>query len=297
MKTSNKIILITLVLIVVAIIVTGFLFKKIPPTSEVLKYTYTFFQEAEKKPIEGVGELETRHIKNSAFQAVAIKGNFKISLQQGESDTVSLAADKNLWPYLNFYISNHKLNIKEKSGYILNPQKPMQLVIHAKSLKKADISGRIKLDIDKLDSYRFRLNLDGKTNTSLSGGQFKRLHIHATGKTHLSTHQLQANAFTLNTEGDANVMLEGFTNTFILSSDGNSNINTKNLTTKELKISTSGETEAIVYANMLLKITAMGNTHLTYYGDPKKIDKTTYGLATIQKGETVLRISKHNPEY
>ncbi|TRX61580.1 head GIN domain-containing protein [Carboxylicivirga sp. M1479] len=81
--------------------------------------------------------------------------------------------------------------------------------------------------------------------------------------------ELKTDELTLETSGGSDLKLSGTTQLLVASSSGGSDINARNLKAQKVKVSTSGGSDAIVWAEKEIVANASGGSDVTYYGNPQ----------------------------
>ena len=110
-----------------------------------------------------------------------------------------------------------------------------------------------------------------------------RLGAKLTGATELVAEQLTGDTFAVQTTGASEVKLDGTINTLLADMTGASELNAKSLQTKTAKISTTGAADAQVAVSDTLQVSITGAGEVSYYGNPKTIEKNVTGAGSIHK--------------
>jgi hypothetical protein len=94
--------------------------------------------------------------------------------------------------------------------------------------------------------------------------------------------QLSGHSFAVETTGAADVTLDGTLDSLIADMTGASDLKAKSLQTKAAEISTTGAGDAIVNVSEMLRVNITGAGDVTYYGNPKTIEKHVTGAGSIR---------------
>jgi hypothetical protein len=109
-----------------------------------------------------------------------------------------------------------------------------------------------------------------------------RAGVKLTGASDAKVPQLAGTSFAVETTGAADVTLDGTIDLLIADMTGASDLKGKSLQTKTAEISTTGAADAIVNVSETLKVTITGAGDVTYYGNPKTIEKHVTGAGSIR---------------
>jgi hypothetical protein len=124
-----------------------------------------------KETIEGNGNIVTKEIPVSSFDALKASGVYELKLSQGDKESVRVEADENLQAYFTIRNEGSKLvidmdKIKNKN---FNPKSHLKVYITFKKLKEIElntvgnVASQEKLSFDNLD-----LNTHGVGNVDLN---------------------------------------------------------------------------------------------------------------------------------
>jgi hypothetical protein len=126
-------------------------------------------------------------------------------------------------------VKGHELVLSVKSGYNLNPSKPIVFKVSAKNLKGVSCNGDTTADLKGIHTNELKLEINGSGDMSAEGtADQQELSINGCGK-----------------------FLGG------------------GLKSKEAKINIAGSGDAVVSASESLDVSIAGSGSIKYYGDPK----------------------------
>jgi hypothetical protein len=88
----------------------------------------------------------------------------------------------------------------------------------------------------------------------------------------------------IETSGASNIEAAGETKSLEIESSGASKVNVRDLRAARVKVSLSGAGSARVYASEEVNAEVSGASSITYYGEPKVVNKNVSGAGSINKG-------------
>jgi hypothetical protein len=105
------------------------------------------------------------------------------------------------------------------------------------------------------------------------------------GASDLSVLALTGPKFAVQSTGAADVTLDGAVDELLADMTGASDLNAKALQARIVQISTTGAADAIVNATETLRVAISGAGDVTYFGNPKTVEKHVTGAGSIRHKE------------
>src|SRR5690606_38982495 len=115
------------------------------------------------KKIKGNGQLVTKTISVSEYDAVSSAGIFKVILVEGAEGSIALSAEENLHEYIDIYTEDNKLKIEVKKNYQLNPGKnSIEVTVPIQQINALSLAGSGSI-VSKtvLNAENFKVSLAG----------------------------------------------------------------------------------------------------------------------------------------
>jgi hypothetical protein len=133
-------------------------------------------QKEKQETIEGNGNLITKEIPVSSFEALKASGVYELNLTQGDKESVKIEADENLQQYFTVRNEGSKLIIemKELKNKNMKLKNKMKVYVSFKKLREMDFSmvGSVQAtsqlsfaDLDIKNSSVGKMDLDLSANT------------------------------------------------------------------------------------------------------------------------------------
>jgi hypothetical protein len=230
MKTSNKLLLGFLCLILVGILAFGIFARA----------------NFDKDSIKGNGKTSSVSRNLPSFNKVHTKGRLKVFLSQGGNTQLKINADENLIPLVNSEVENGELKLRLTKR--IGSGENVEVYLTADSnLNEIEIEGRSHVE----------------TTTELKGEKLNiKTTAGGTGKLQVKYHEL----FNESSAG-GNLTLLGVSNiaTFIFTSGGN--LDAEELTVNEATANGASGGTASLNVTKKLNIDVSSGAHLTYKGD------------------------------
>jgi Putative auto-transporter adhesin, head GIN domain len=105
------------------------------------------------------------------------------------------------------------------------------------------------------------------------------------GASELKAPGLAGDKFALQSSGIAEVTLDGAVDKLLVDMTGASDLKAKSLQARSVEISTTGAGSAQVAATELLRVAITGAGDITYFGNPKTVEKHVTGAGSIRHKE------------
>lgn len=218
-----------------------------------------------EKKIEGNGKPTTDLRDVGSFHSIQINGVFKITLEQGPKESVTVETDENILPLVISIVENDTLKVKIIDGVSIGNVKSIGLTI-----RLVDIS---KLNTESVGSLRCASTLNLKSLSVKCNG---------VGETNLNI-----NAENLSVKSDivGALILSGNVKNVNIDHDGVGAIKAFDLKSETLSLTASGVGSAEVYATEEITINASGVGNVKYKGGAKKRNITADNVGKVTEIE------------
>ncbi|MCK5829945.1 MAG: DUF2807 domain-containing protein [Methylococcales bacterium] len=105
------------------------------------------------------------------------------------------------------------------------------------------------------------------------------------GSTDVNLKGVTGDLLEINLSGTSQVTAQGSVQNLIIKTSGSSDANTKELLANNVTIMTKGSTDIIVTVKKELDVSTKGISNITYYGQPKSINKKIGGIGKVIAGD------------
>lgn len=189
--------------------------------------------------LSGKEASETREVAD--FEAIALRGAYKLDLTAGQAYGLTLTADKAVLAKLETKVEGKTLKLGLEEGLRWRDQGRIEARVTMPMLSALTVDGSIDGKLASLDSESLAITINGAGEIEADG---------ACGRLSLTT----------NGAGD----FEG-----------------KELRCKSVAITINGAGDAAVYASESLSSTINGVGDVTVYGNPQSVSKTRSGFGSV----------------
>jgi hypothetical protein len=198
--------------------------------------------------VRGSGRLatESREVRN--FDRVALTGSGEVALTQGDEESLTIEADRNVMQYITSKVENGTLTLGPERGTIVRPTR-LKFTLEVKDLEGLTVSGSGDISAERADTDRLEIVVSG------SGG----VRIYA----------LTAQDVEVHISGSGDVELHGQVTSLDLDISGSGKYHGGDLRSETTSVTISGSGEVTVWATELLDANISGSGSVNYYGDPK----------------------------
>jgi hypothetical protein len=213
--------------------------------------------------VRGSGVIVSQTRELTDFNAIEINYPVELTVEQGNTNSVTITAENNLIPQLATRISGSTLHLENSQpdwGKRVNPSRPVILHLIVKDLQQVDFPSAGTLTIGKLKTDHLDLSISGAGSVNLSN---------------LATHKL-----TVNLSGAGNITASGTADALSLDVSGFGSFNGTDLASQTAGISISGAGNAIVWAKTSLNASISGTGSVRYYGSPE-VSREISGLGSV----------------
>lgn len=237
----------------------------------------------EAKKVKGNGDIITKEISVRDYSAIKVGstamgysdswfslfsrgGNpsYVFGYTQGESASLRITIDENLYPYINVQVKNEELSISTENGTQLSPTR-FKIEGTSKKLEKIQMSGC----------------MDFVLRSALSGDD---LEIIATRGSDIIINDLTTRIIRGRASGGSDLKLTGKAENGEYSASGGSDIKAYDLILNQLECSASGGSDIYTHVTDYIKASASGGSDVHYKGSARSDTSTSGGSDIIKEG-------------
>ena len=206
------------------------------------------------KSISGNGIVETQSFPRRNFDAVSVDGDWTVDIRYSETFSVIVDADKNLFPYLDIYVSDNILHIGFQRGYVIG-HTHCKAFITMPVLTQLTTSGSLTGTVSSFNMRRGTMSIV----LSGSGG--------------VTARDIIVKELDLKISGSGTFAATGKALNMTADISGSGNIEATGLEADNADISISGSGLARVWVRNYLKVDISGSGSVLYKGNPVVLKK------------------------
>jgi putative autotransporter adhesin-like protein len=231
-------------------------------------------------PVKGSGNIITQTVDVSGFDQVTLEGFGDVYLEQGQTESLSVQTDDNLFSLLDIRVRGKELRIGIKPGFDVSPSESITYNLTVKDLHSVSLAGSGNFYIEPVKSSDLTVSVPGSGNIKIKGMNTDKLSIDLNGSGNITIEDILAKTVDASLRGSGDIKLTGNTNTQFVTINGSGNYLTGSLETDKTQISLPGSADVTLWANDELKIQISGSGNLQYYGQPS-VDQNISGSGNI----------------
>jgi hypothetical protein len=219
------------------------------------------------RTIEGSGNIITEERNVSGFDRVTLAGFGEVSVEQGETESLTVSTDDNIMPYVRTEVRNNTLilDFDDKGrNRSYNPTDGIKFNLVVKDLNRIDISGAGSFEVNTFETEALLAYLSGAGN--------------------LEIYDLTASELVVRQSGAGTVVVSGQVNGQELTHSGVGSYHAAELESETAIIDISGAGSATVWVTASLDIQISGLGNVIYYGNPR-ITQDISGLGKLVSGD------------
>lgn len=214
--------------------------------------------------ITGSGDLETRDYDDlGSFDAISLSAYGTVYLKQGETTSVSVEADDNIFRYLEVDVRGKTLELGFKSNISISDI-TVVYTITTPNLENISISGAGQIFMEDFEiDNKFELNISGAGDVNIDSLIAEELYIHLSGA------------------GDVSID-DGKVDTQRVTISGLGSYDASGMESDDAYLTISGAGDARVWAEESLDITISGAGDVRYTGDAK-VSQSISGIGSVHE--------------
>ena len=215
--------------------------------------------------VAGSGEIRSEERQVAEFDSIEIHYPADVTIQQGESQSVTLEVEDNLLPQLITEVRNgtlHFENSERNWQKRVNPTKSVRVTITVVDLNRIQFPSAGKIDVVGLETDSLEISVSGAGKVTLT--------------------ELDAGNLDFNLSGAGNIYADGVTQKLQLRISGFGKFNGEGLQSQDAEIRISGAGSATVRVENELDANISGTGSIYYYGNPE-ISESISGVGSVNK--------------
>ena len=217
-----------------------------------------------RKSITPSGVIITDERTVSDFTSIDMRSWGKLSLIQGNRNTVTIEGSDNVVAVIQTKVSGSTLVIQTEENINftkLNDNHQLTYTIVVKDLTSLTISGAADLNMDGLSTSKLDITVPGAGQVTLN--------------------DLMADSLNITLSGAGNIDVSGAVTNAQISISGAGNVNASDLMIQTADVNISGFGSMGVWVTEKLTGNISGGGNVSYYGDPQ-VDTQTSGLGLFE---------------
>ncbi|RPH60268.1 MAG: DUF2807 domain-containing protein, partial [Chloroflexi bacterium] len=215
--------------------------------------------------VPGSGNVISQGREENDFVAIDVRYPAEVTIQQGETEKISIEAEDNLLPQLRTQVRNGTLYIENSEGdwsKRVNPTKTVKINITVQNLEKVDFPSAGSVRIEGVKSESLRVSASG-------AGEIKMV-------------KLDVRSLDCRLSGAGSVTADGVADKIELRISGVGSFDGEDLAGQSADVNISGAGSATLWVKSELSATISGAGSVDYYGSPS-VSKTISGVGSVNK--------------
>jgi predicted ester cyclase len=207
-------------------------------------------------PVPDDARGETRDV--SDFDRVSLQGIGKLVIEQGDSESLTIAAEDRVLRRIETEVQNGTLVIRPDRGFRTREEIVYSLTVD--DLTGIELSGAGQVQMQRLETGELTLNVSGAGSVAIE--------------------ELMAETLDIEASGNASITLGGTVDSQTVTFSQAGAYDASNLSSRAATVSVDGAAQAVVNATETLEASASGASRITYYGDPA-LSESTSGVGSV----------------
>jgi len=212
--------------------------------------------------VRGSGSMVSRDFEVDDFSALDIGGSYHVTWRQGDSVSVTVEMQENLFDYLRVSVRGDTLNIDSTRSFNTSSSNRPRVYIYTPYIEMVNFSGAVSADSwDTIYGESFSLNGSGAVEVNMT---------------------LEVETLDIDLSGAGDITLAGSADTVDINASGAADITADNLQTSEVSIDLSGAGSVDIAVSDYLSVDLSGAGRVRYTGDPT-IEQSISGAGQLEQ--------------
>ena len=251
--------------------------------------------------IHGSGTVTSEVRSVSGISKVELMGIGNLTIQQGNTESLTIQADENLLPYITTEVIAGTLKIGIKPNINFDPTQTIEYRLTVKSISGVALSGFGNIQVDQLDGPDIEvriagsgdilvdaitadnvdMHLTGFGNITANSVKAANSVLNLTGSGDLKINSLEASTLNLNIGGFGTATVSGSCTDQVVNLTGSGKYQGGDLQTSTATVKISGLGNATLWATDSLDLAITGSGNVNYYDVPR-LTQTLTGLGSVK---------------
>lgn len=235
------------------------------------------------RTVVGNGDLveDTREV--SDFSAVALAAWGRLHVEVGDTEGLTIVADRNLLDYIETHVVGGELEIRHRRRTLLRPSRTIDYYLKVTDLEAVRLSGTGTVDVPEIGGSRFAVYISGAGSIEIEELDVERLVVEITGAGNVDVGALAADRLDVRMSGAGDLaVLEGVVRDQEIGISGGGNYQARGLQSERTEVRLSGLGNATVSVSERLEVQISGAGSVRYVGDPT-VEKSISGVGNVQR--------------
>jgi hypothetical protein len=227
----------------------------------VLLFSSESFAQWGNKKVIGNGNVTTKSVTTSDYDAVKTVGSLDVHLERGTEGNITVKTDDNLQEYVIIEVKDNTLVVRTKKNMYLKTKKGIHVTVPFMDISSVALVGSGDVDSkDVVASNNLEVTVTGSGDIIL---ETKAVNLSST------------------VTGSGDITLSGTTTNLEVTVTGSGDFAGGNLISENTEAKVSGSGDAVVYAKSSLRARVSGSGDIEYKGNPEKRDTKVAGSGDI----------------
>jgi hypothetical protein len=154
--------------------------------------------------VSGSGRVASETRQVSGFTAIDLTGTGEVTIEQGETESLTIEADDNVLPALTSKVSDSTLKLGRKPRAIVRTKNPIRYRVAVKELTALDVSGAGSVSAQNMTLQALHVDISGSGVVNLTGSAVEQ-HIEVSGSGRYDAAELPSQKVTADISGSGQV--------------------------------------------------------------------------------------------
>ena len=211
--------------------------------------------------IKGSGPLSTEEYAVQDFARISISIPGNVIITQGDTESLSIEAQSNLFPYLEVAVIGDRLRIEAEDDVELDPTRDITIELTLTNLSEINFAGEGIIRIDTLNTSSLSINFAGSGDVEIN--------------------QLTTDLFELILAGSGDIFVAGTTTEQDLTIAGEGIIESRSFESQDTRVNITGSGSAFLNVTETLQVNITGQGTVRYLGNPS-VESSILGEGSVE---------------
>ncbi len=218
--------------------------------------------------VNGSGNIISKSYEVSNFSHVTLAGIGDVYITQGDTESLSVKTDDNIFAQLDIRVRGAELILATKPNVSLNPSRAITYTLTVKNLNDITLAGSGNIYSEAIETDDMKVLVAGSGDIDVKGLSGKDLSINLSGSGDITIAKIAVTALDTSINGSGDINLTGKADAQTINVNGSGKYVAGNLETANANISIAGSGNVTIWVKEKLDVHVNGSGDVSYYGKP-----------------------------
>jgi len=222
--------------------------------------------------VRGSGNIVEQTYDVKGFDQVELDTIGEVSIEQGDTESLTIETDDNILPLLDPQVENGRLILREEgNGHNYKPSRTVSYTVTVKDLTAVTTKSSGDIIVGAVETNKFSVMVNGSGNVTVQAVKASQISIVSDASGFVKIGSVDAKTVEITTRASGTVELTGKTTSLTIKTSGSGDVSAGDMQSTKGEVDIQGSSDVTVWVTDALDITINGSGNASYYDTPALI--------------------------